>query len=519
MGETATCLMLHHHQQPFSYAAGISTDPKQLQGSNLISSLAGTQSVSFGRFTSESLSWEKWSSFSHNKYVEEAEKFSRPGSVAEKKAFFEAHYRNLAARKAAAAAAKAAEEAAAAAMEANSVENCLEKEESEPSKEDETNPPPENQDVDGGCLKMEALTQVERKEDANRGTEVEAPTQMEKPLLKDFISNTNDSDSAMMKKRPSVSFSRTLVFGKAASSSSKVAASSPANRPAAAGSASSATPMSKKSTPKSTHNNKAMNFTPVREINRLTSTIIRKIDGCSRASKSSAKDFSTVTPLRTPTVAFTRDESKHPQTTPQSESWRARTPLHPSATTESKTVRPRWHFLPTDCSKFMSGSRNKTQDSPSFTTPFRTEERAARRKKKLEEKFNANQVQKVQLQATIKEKAETEIKKLRQSLCFKARPLPGFYKQRVAPKNQIHKVPLTRSPLPEPETEDPTTMGKNTTPQITERSSSKNSGRNVKKNDNNNNNPRSLRARLNATAAESSTSRQQTSSNLKTAAS
>lgn len=50
---------------------------------------------------SESLAWEKWSTFSHNRYVEEAERYSRPGSVAQKKAFFEAHYKNLAARKAA----------------------------------------------------------------------------------------------------------------------------------------------------------------------------------------------------------------------------------------------------------------------------------------------------------------------------------------------------------------------------------------------------------------------------------
>lgn len=59
------------------------------------------QSISFGRFMSESLAWEKWSTFSHNRYVEEAERYSRPGSVAQKKAFFEAHYKNLAARKAA----------------------------------------------------------------------------------------------------------------------------------------------------------------------------------------------------------------------------------------------------------------------------------------------------------------------------------------------------------------------------------------------------------------------------------
>lgn len=60
------------------------------------------QSISFGRFTSESLAWEKWSTFSHNRYVEEAERHSQPGSVAQKKAFFEAHYKKLAARKAAA---------------------------------------------------------------------------------------------------------------------------------------------------------------------------------------------------------------------------------------------------------------------------------------------------------------------------------------------------------------------------------------------------------------------------------
>ncbi|KAF1874979.1 hypothetical protein Lal_00007595 [Lupinus albus] len=57
-------------------------------------------SVSFGRFENESLSWEKWSTFSPNKYLEEVEKCATPGSVAEKKAYFEAHYKKIAARKA-----------------------------------------------------------------------------------------------------------------------------------------------------------------------------------------------------------------------------------------------------------------------------------------------------------------------------------------------------------------------------------------------------------------------------------
>lgn len=51
----------------------------------------------------ETLAWEKWSSFTQNRYVEEAEMYSKPGSVAQKKAFFEAHYKKLAAQKAAAA--------------------------------------------------------------------------------------------------------------------------------------------------------------------------------------------------------------------------------------------------------------------------------------------------------------------------------------------------------------------------------------------------------------------------------
>lgn len=50
-------------------------------------------SISFGRFENEPLSWERRSSFSHNRYLEEVEKCSKPGSVFEKKAYFEAHFK------------------------------------------------------------------------------------------------------------------------------------------------------------------------------------------------------------------------------------------------------------------------------------------------------------------------------------------------------------------------------------------------------------------------------------------
>lgn len=57
-------------------------------------------SISFGRFENDVLSWEKWSSFSPNRYLEEVGSLSTPGSVAQKKAYFEAHYKRIAARKA-----------------------------------------------------------------------------------------------------------------------------------------------------------------------------------------------------------------------------------------------------------------------------------------------------------------------------------------------------------------------------------------------------------------------------------
>ncbi|KAH0929541.1 hypothetical protein HID58_015268 [Brassica napus] len=86
MGESA---VLSHS---YSFAAPLSRH--ESHEDNTIHALS--QSVSFGRFTTESLEWGKWSSFSHKKYVDEAEKYSQPGSVAQKKAFFDAHYKRIA---------------------------------------------------------------------------------------------------------------------------------------------------------------------------------------------------------------------------------------------------------------------------------------------------------------------------------------------------------------------------------------------------------------------------------------
>lgn len=40
----------------------------------------------------------------------------------------------------------------------------------------------------------------------------------------------------------------------------------------------------------------------------------------------------------------------------------------------------------------------------------------------------------------LQEKAESELRKLRQSFCFKARPLPDFYKERETQTHQMKKA-------------------------------------------------------------------------------
>jgi len=60
-----------------------------------ISDILDNGSISFGRFAAESLAWEKWSVFSHNRCQEELEKFKAAGFVAQKKAYFEEYYKRV----------------------------------------------------------------------------------------------------------------------------------------------------------------------------------------------------------------------------------------------------------------------------------------------------------------------------------------------------------------------------------------------------------------------------------------
>ncbi|XP_039064892.1 protein WVD2-like 4 isoform X2 [Hibiscus syriacus] len=512
MGDSA-CLM-----QPFSYTAGLPHDSKE--GNHGLG-----QSISFGRFMSESLSWEKWSAFSHNKYVEEAERYARPGSVAQKKAFFEAHYKTLAARKAAAMLEQAKNAAETEAVrqenkpssaESGFVYECKENNSEfvksgsrnmgvgadsvdEPQVLLENNMKNETFEKNGVVFKGE-IRDLEVKEttqvknncvqvnqtklpEYDKELELSEGTQMKKPLLENTVmqsGKTNeDEPEVTSKKKPSYSSSKVsageyntelelsegtqmekplIKHGKTnqdefevtskrkpSHCSSKVSGnartskvpSSPSKfkAPLRPNNGNNLTPRAKKpaigiserkrSTPKPSH--KSINFTPAKELSKLTGP---RTDSNCKASK----EFPT--PLRTPNKASVSGKLKQSSATPWSENRSARTPVDSSASV-SKTARGKWSFLPTE--RILSGSRNKSQ-SPGIFASFslRTEERAARRKQRLEEKFNVIQEQKVQQQTTLEEKAVTELKKLRQSFCFKARPLPDFYKD-IKPKDQIQK--------------------------------------------------------------------------------
>ncbi|CAL5325639.1 unnamed protein product [Camellia sinensis] len=520
----------------------MSAEPIGNYGGNPMHTLG--DSISFGRFMSESLSWEKWSTFSHKRYVEEAERYAQPGSVAQKKAFFEAHYKSIAAKKAAAlleqANANAANNHPDPEFETHDSQSTIEPvvdEQLELKAPVDTivngNGYNSNVELEIGEVKV-ADTVVTGHEDQNESLkqsmvsemDIGESPQMEKPLLEGLKSNHVVSEMELgespqmkkplleglksnhevpslinKKKKQEISSSKSVVSitpltrkstiesmdkNRSTSNSLKkliysTSAKESDNKSAApefsstkpavhqrvpkvlASPAKTVAPVlpktaTRKSTTDDSMDRKRATPRSLKELiysspdkeseNKMTTPAAtgRRIESSRVAPSPYKASKDCKTPLRTPIVASANGVSKH--TTPCSEIRRNRTPLDPSAS-GSKTTGPKWHLLSAVCAKSLTACRNKLQ-SPTLSTPFslRTEERAARRKQKLEEKFNAKDTQKVQLQTRLKEKAGTELRKLRQSFCFKARPLPDFYKERETPKDQINKTPSTHPQPP-----------------------------------------------------------------------
>ncbi|XP_031382700.1 protein WVD2-like 7 isoform X2 [Punica granatum] len=392
MGESSTCLM-----QPSSYTPVLS--PTEAIEGNPIHALG--QSVSFGRFTSESLSWEKWSTFSHKRYVEEAERYSRPGSVAEKKAFFEAHYKKMAEKKKAEAEAALLEQANGTPGDAPGSVNVTDSYNSTLVNMDLEKVVEQNQEV--GTQISDQVPCKEDDENEHEKEQAKSPDVQKSPL-KSSVPKSKEDSFATPK-------SETIVA------------------------------INSRDKKRSAHKwLKPLNFTPVKELNLLSSTVKRKIDNSRTDGNRAEPSKDCSTPLKTPIMV---PSGSLALVTPHSEQ---RTTKNDNAA-ESKTGMKR-RSLATECSKFLNACKNKLQ-SPKISTPFRlrTEERAARRREKLEDKFNAENAQNVPPKTKLKI-AETESRKWRPTFCFNAGPHPTDRKEMGRAEDPLKQVPAARPRSP-----------------------------------------------------------------------
>lgn len=476
-------------------------------------------SVSFGRFENDSsLSWEKWSSFSPNKYLEEVEKCSTPGSVAQKKAYFEAHYKKIAARKAEL---LDLEKQMGTDPLGSDDPNCgdqIRNTDGNNTEFDVSNgqSSAEGVDQDTNLISVVTTTHVDEPSESNEGApitiecqnssveeaEEELDSKQGTPKLKDgeetvsikeeaspmgsqnvmelppSLDNGTGNTPRIKKERPKLDPPKetkkiTLankerktasVMKKAVSPiakspqiskprdskptpTSKMISSSqpsikkangsslPKNKNPSAGEIKKPSPRSKipsagewkKVAPTSLHMSLSLG-PPHSDSASLTTTrkslIMEKMgdkDIVRRAFKTFQNSFNQLKP-----------SSEVRSSVPKQVSAKSTEPrVSTSITTQRDKERPL---------KAGVVDQKNTKTAPTFG--LRSNERAEKRKeffKKLEEKSNAKQTEKTRLQSKSKEQKEVEIKKLRQSLNFKATPMPGFYQGQRTSKSNLNK--------------------------------------------------------------------------------
>ncbi|KAL6587429.1 hypothetical protein OROMI_000407 [Orobanche minor] len=472
MGEDSTCLL-----HGFSYASAVPNDSKQ---GNAMHALG--ESISFGRFMTESLSWEKWSSFSssspHKKYVEEAERYAQPGSVAQKKAFFEAHYKRMAARKAAA----LLEQQNAATTNNVKVETEGDTDISgDDQKKEVILDVREECGVNGNKQLSTGVVEISKEGEIAIITEIKASGEspvksisvsapeisgtpfMEMPLLKTVeltpcaegdkgvectflktqgvmrllnlhkaIENTGQYDyliyiglnnpfcetHELICQEPEILCKQNSVGSEVIPSVENMEKSGlsclkssirrktwnipstpakPVTTPQFKKESYVTIQSTRKSNVDSTDRKRSsstkslrelINLVPFKEPDKELVFAAKKGSGSTRTPN---EDYSS-TPLRTPIVGTTKSVSRIPKTTPLTENGRTKAPIDPSAARGSKTTEPKWHLL---------SAVSKS------------------------------------------EKAGNELRKL--SCCFKARPLPDFYKEReTSAIHQFKKTPAAR---------------------------------------------------------------------------
>ncbi|PWA82884.1 TPX2 domain-containing protein [Artemisia annua] len=496
MGEAASSCLLRSNSQPlFASCEFKEGDPTR----------ALTTSVSFGRFLTEPLNWERWSSFSHNRTLEDVQKYSRPGVVAEKKAFFEAHYKNFALKKTA---------------------KSHEKENQAPNYSPQVNvisniSPVAISKTDSVVDEKRGSGPINRLSEQGIASNVDAHTPSTTSLVSSEGGNVDDIISSTIQveqdKQPNEDIpspSTNLVFSQVCDAEDNVpstkqveqvkastrnidfedhqsevkvsnrsslvnkikktfikdAASDPDKlsgqiKLTSAKSSSRNEPYKKLQSPRkasltpTVHPKKAagavtdkkrsvlqslhmsMNFPPARNKDVASKTI------------SKPKDRLTQQALTRVSVSGVKENS---QVLPRPESKRSKTPIDRSVN-GSRTVASKSHS--TNHSETSSPCTKKPRSStvPSSFS-FRSDERAAKRKEffqKLEEKANTNDTKKIQLQPKLKEKPRSDNKKLRWSTTLDAKPCT---RETKTPINSMQKVTpikpcspkLGRKPFPRP---------------------------------------------------------------------
>ncbi|XP_020253360.1 protein WVD2-like 7 isoform X2 [Asparagus officinalis] len=431
--------------------------------STITAALGG--SISFGRFLSESLDWGKWSSFCQKMHLEEIEKYSTPGSVAQKKAYFEAHYKKSAALK------KSASllEQSNAIVRAGRIDECneevsgmkLESEElsTEVARNEMNVKEPDLGEEQCGLetdhLQKTTVPVTEDKvtiepscddiENHNRvidHMQLRTSPPSKQPLNESSIVNQKDGDSIQKKQRVPMS-------------KQKAVHRSPRLPPSLAPAES--TSNSKKDETKSNEKMKStlpsvhtsINFFQGRKgvppIKNKTLPVTKKVEE-SKASSTLLKVIrGSTNHLATPTKASVNGTLNTASITSKpedSEHRREKTPLHQRLSGrgkgEAKSYKGSVNF---SGSSGIKESRLQAQTArPSLS--LRSAERADKRKelsRNTEDNFCGKETEKLQLQKLPKEKAESDIKKLHQRHCFKARPLPAFYHSAEPPKIEIKK--------------------------------------------------------------------------------
>ncbi|KAK9052371.1 hypothetical protein SSX86_029000 [Deinandra increscens subsp. villosa] len=396
MGEPA-CLM-----RSFSYD---SRTPHQLNNHNKM--MQGEHLYSIGG----PISCEKWSNVPKKRYVEEAKSYTQPGSVAEKKAFFDAYYKKIAAQKAAAAALLEQEKAAAAAANAANIHQVTSK---------VADLAIDNNLVDVNTKYTDSLNFKNLEDHV-----CVSVSQTERPLLKLKQKAYLEVTQPTIKKKPAISSWVASIHHRKDNISS---------------------PRTKIVTTNDYNDERRLAPKSLKVL--MSSSFVKESCRKTQITKPTASVYSTstrsVTPVKTPAKAFVNEVNKQPLAI-LSVNRRTEAPVNPTAV-GSKSTGPKWHIL-SAVSKSSTAYKSKLE-SPTISSPFvlRTEDRAARRKQKLEEKFNEKQAQVVQQKAQFKEKAESESRKMHEGFYFKAIPLPDFYKGRETPEKTVEANPKPFTP-------------------------------------------------------------------------